>query len=518
MQAWVVINGRGRDMKYQRKTLVGLLALALETAGASEALASNRYFDCTSGNMQTASCWSANTKPGTTDSAIIGHSSYAANVTASLTSGSFTPAYEYVGFSGHNGTVNHSGGTNGNSSSATYLISIGHSVGLTGTYNLSGTGVLDTSWLYVGNSGTGILNQTGGTVVVPTYLALGESAGGNGSYNLQGGTLTVSGSELIGSYGGTGSFTQSGGTHTASYIDMALSNSNTGTYNLRGGTLNANGMSGGPGISTLRIDGGTLNIASGGGIDVDNLYVGTTGYSGSYTLSASHHITATNEIIGQGGIGSLTQTGGTQLVTNLSLGTGVNGNGAYNMQGGSLSAATIDTMNAGTASFNFTGGTLAVGTFIGNLTNNGGILAPGASPGTTMVQGDYTQGATGALSIELGGTGAGLFDVLAVSGTVTLAGTLDAVFWNGFNATAGDSFNIVSATNLLGGFDTLNLATLGAGLAWNVAYLYDQDVAGTDYLRLSVQAVPEAETYAMMLAGLGLVGWAARCRKASHIA
>jgi len=43
-------------------------------------------------------------------------------------------------------------------------------------------------------------------------------------------------------------------------------------------------------------------------------------------------------------------------------------------------------------------------------------------------------------------------------------------------------------------------------------------LAGTDYVRLSVQAVPEAETYAMMLAGLGLVSWAARRRKTSHAA
>ncbi|MBZ0067781.1 MAG: PEP-CTERM sorting domain-containing protein, partial [Thiobacillus sp.] len=211
-----------------------------------------------------------------------------------------------------------------------------------------------------------------------------------------------------------------------------------------------------------------------------------------------------------------TQTGGSVTVNGtMTLGNAASSTGTYNLQGGTLTAGIIDTVNPGTAAFNFTGGTLAVGTFIGNLTNNGGILAPGASPGTTMVQGDYTQGATGTLSIELGGTGAGLFDVLAVSGTATLAGTLDAVFWNGFNATAGDSFDIVSATNLLGGFDTLNLATLGTGLIWNVAYLYDQDVAGTDYLRLSVQAVPEAETYAMMLAGLGLVGWTARRRKTS---
>ncbi len=253
------------------------------------------------------------------------------------------------------------------------------------------------------------------------------------------------------------------------------------------------------------------NVALNGNLNIN---------SGSFSAGGgTGNLTVNNLTLGSaaGGNAGHTQTGGSVTVSNtMTLGNAASSTGTYNLQGGTLTAGIIDTMNAGTASFNFTGGTLAVGTFIGNLTNNGGILAPGASPGTTMVQGDYTQGAAGALSIELGGTGAGLFDVLAVSGTATLAGTLDAAFWNGFNAAAGDSFDIVSATNLLGGFDTLNLATLSTGLVWNVAYLYDQDVAGTDYLRLSVQAVPEAETYGMMLAGLGLVGWAAQRRKASH--
>jgi hypothetical protein len=246
-------------------------------------------------------------------------------------------------------------------------------------------------------------------------------------------------------------------------------------------SINSGGFSAGGGTGNLTVDSLTLGSAAGG--------------------NAGH-----------------TQTGGSVAVHGtLALGNAASSTGTYDLQGGTLTAGTIDTVNAGSAAFSFTGGTLAVGTFIGDLANNGGILAPGASPGTTVVQGDYTQGATGALSIELGGTGAGSFDVLQVIGTATLAGDLDVAFWNGFSAAAGDSFDIVSATHLLGGFDTLNLATLDTGLLWDVAYLYDQDLAGTDYVRLSVQAVPEAHMCAMTLVGLGLVGMAARRRKASHV-
>lgn len=66
----------------------------------------------------------------------------------------------------------------------------------------------------------------------------------------------------------------------------------------------------------------------------------------------------------------------------------------------------------------------------------------------------------------------------------------------------------VQATN--GGMADFTLGSLGNSLLLpQGAGLYS--ASGLDY----VQAVPEAETYAMMLAGLGLVGWAARRRRAT---
>lgn len=500
-------------LPFTRKRLLANLSLAMVAFAASEAHASSRWFDCTSGNMQTASCWSSNIKPVAGDAALVGYASYGGNVTASLTSGSFVADYQYIGYSGYTGTVNHSAGSN----TANYYLVLGVAAGITGTYNLSGTGTLTANWETIGDDGIGSFVQSGGSHTVWNSFYIGANTGSSGSYNLQGGSLTTGtygGYEYIGN-AGTGTFTQSGGTHTAN-SQIALGISGNGTYNLRGGTLAAyGGIDGGnsPGTATLRIDGGALNLGAGGGINVDNLYVGTTGYTGAFTLTSNHQITAASEIIGQGGTGTFTQTGGTHTVGTLSIGTGLSGNGTFNMQGGTLTAGTIDSVNAGVSAFNFTGGTLAVGTFIGNLVNNGGTLAPGASPGTTLVNGNYTQIAAGILSIELGGIGAGQFDVLDVTGTATLGGELEVLFWNGFVASAGDSFDIVTTTTLLGGFDSFDLAALGGGLVWNVDYLYDIDVSGTDVVRLSVQAVPEPEAYAMMLAGLGLVSWAARRRQ-----
>lgn len=517
-------------MKTQRKTLVRLLALALGIAGGSEALAATRYFDCASGNMQTASCWSGNIKPVAGDDAILGFSSFASNVTAALNSGSFVATNEYLGFSGgYSGTINHSAGSNTVSNN----LIVGYAS--QGTYNLSGTGNLSTTNTVVGRNGIGLFDQTGGTHTVSGNLTLGQNF--YGFYELTGGTLNVAGSILSGAGsgqleimggslvvgGGNGSINvdyfsiHNGGTHTLSGTgSIAVDGSLTVGYQSSGSFTQTGGTITGLEIAVGNSSAGTFTQSSGAN-SVTQYVVGIgAGGSGVYTLSGGGTLVSNDGYIGAiGATGTFNQSGGMHVVSNLTIGevpilTNSGGNGIYNLSGGNLVAGVIDTVTDGTAQFNFTGGTLAVGTFIGNLVNNGGTLAPGASPGTTVVQSDYTQSATGILSIELGGTDVGLFDVLQVTGTATLGGDLDVAFWNGFSAAAGDSFDIVSATNLLGGFDTLNLATLGTGLVWSVDYLYDQDLAGTDYVRLSVQAVPEAETYAMMLAGLGLVSWAAR--------
>ena len=53
---------------------------------------------------------------------------------------------------------------------------------------------------------------------------------------------------------------------------------------------------------------------------------------------------------------------------------------------------------------------------IGAQTVNNGTLSPGSSPGRITIEGDYTQGASGVLSIELAGTAADQFDQLIVEG------------------------------------------------------------------------------------------------------
>ena len=61
-----------------------------------------------------------------------------------------------------------------------------------------------------------------------------------------------------------------------------------------------------------------------------------------------------------------------------------------------------------------------------------------------------------------------------------------------------------------------SFAALDPELVWEVSYLTDL-YGTTDVVRLQVAAVPEPETYAMLLTGLGLMGWIARRQRKHQI-
>ena len=90
---------------------------------------------------------------------------------------------------------------------------------------------------FIGNSGTGIFTQSGGTNSASSYLYLGYYAGSSGTYSLSGGgLLSVGGNEFVG-YSGTGSFAQSGGTNSAPGLWLGFNTGGSGTYNLSGSGL-----------------------------------------------------------------------------------------------------------------------------------------------------------------------------------------------------------------------------------------------------------------------------------------
>ena len=72
--------------------------------------------------------------------------------------------------------------------------------------------------------------------------------------------------------------------------------------------------------------------------------------------------------------------------------------------------------------------------------------------------------------VDIGGTTADTeHDQLAVSGNLTIGGTLNVTLKAGYTPSPDDKFIIITATSISGTFSTLNLPTLATGF-WQVNY------------------------------------------------
>jgi len=214
---------------------------------------------------------------------------------------------------------------------------------------------------YVGYSGTGSFTQSGGTnfASVSGSLLLGYNVGSYGTYNLSGSGLLTAQNEQIGQ-SGTGSFTQSSGTNSLSrgQLGLALGYNvgSYGTFNLSGSGLlvASNELIGYSGTGSFTQSGGT-NHHSG-------LTLGDSASStGTYSLSGSGLLTGSNEYVGNYGTGSFTQSGGTHSLSTLGLGRNAGSNGTYCLTGSGLLTATNELIGqSGTGSFTQSGGTNSV--------------------------------------------------------------------------------------------------------------------------------------------------------------
>ena len=113
--------------------------------------------------------------------------------------------------------------------------------------------------------------------------------------------------------------------------------------------------------------------------------------------------------------------------------------------------------------------TLDIATTIGHLELGGagsGTLQV-ASTGILNIASDYTQAIGGTLQIELADSATGK---ISVSGSAELGGNLKVILSPGFDPTAGDAFNLLSASTILGAFDSVQLPVLVNGLSWHLQY------------------------------------------------
>ncbi len=284
--------------------------------------------------------------------------------------------------------------------------------GAGGVLNISDTASLTTGDMRVGVLNTGTVNQSGGTVSAAS-LTLGEIGSvpnGAGYYNLTGtGQLNVSGDESIGMFG-YGQITQgaigdaglTGNTVTGNLFLGALDNihPNTGStpragvYILNSGTLSTyNTIVGSLGVGTFTQSGGTHTVTNNLVVGDQSIPSDPTACGGACTSGGPSEgmynliggtLSTGSTIVGNYGNGTFTQNGGTHTVTgNVTIAANPGSKGTYNLNGGVLNAASINNNDT----FNYSGGSLNA-----NINNSGVTTLSGA--GTRTVNGSVINSGT----------------------------------------------------------------------------------------------------------------------------
>lgn len=149
------------------------------------------------------------------------------------------------------------------------------------------------------------------------------------------------------------------------------------------------------------------------------------------------------------------------------------------------------------------GGTLSgTGNITGNVAITGGTLAPGNSPGTFSMVGNYTQ-SSGIFAVELAsGT---LFDVLNVDGAVAFTGgSFSVSTLGGFTPTVGQFFDIVTTTGGITGFDAVSVPS---------GYTFTPSGNNGRLTFVGVAVVPEANAGLLALLALPALGMVAFARR-----
>jgi hypothetical protein len=384
------------------------------------------------------------------------------------------------------------------------LLRVGTGPGSVGQLTIANQGAISAMALAVGDGGaTGILKSDNGRLNIAGQqigdalagaVVLIGNGGGTGSMTLANGSimnLTNAGSAGAGVYlGGVGSRPLGSGSLTLTGGSQINVNAAPGLAGLVIGR-EGNGTVDLSGASTINIGDGTLSIArfapSIGTLQIRDNSVVTAGWVG-----IGREKTATGDV--DGGIGALVLTNGT------------------------LNAQTIVVGSKG-----YLGGT---GTIVGNITNYG-TFSPGNSPGTLEIDGSFTALAGSKMILEVASNGLGGYNtdlVIFKGGQPLDLANLNAEFRflgntdpNAFGASGLFNINTFyqerqtdnSLMALAPSVFTNAVFTAHADDYQITSFAFSAASGGT----IIAAAVPEPETWAMMLAGLGLIGAIARRRR-----
>ena len=289
----------------------------------------------------------------------------------------------------------------------------------------------------------------------------------------------------------------------------------------------------GAGGSTVLDNGAGLVLAGTGSYS----YSGSIGNSGGLTVSGG----GTQTLSGSNGYaGATSVTNGTLVVTGSlsgSVSASVTSGGTLELDGSFNSGAT--------ATLNGTGALQGTG-HVGAITAHGGTVSPGlsaadslSSSGTLTAAGAVSLSSTTNFDIRVGVSSTTDSDQLAVTGggAISLSGTLNIALGAGLGAltSSGNPYSLYyvilngGTSTISGGFSNFtiggnaaNVTSLGNGISQlsENGYTFDisydgtsSSLSGGDDVVLELTAVPEPETWAMLLGGMGMLIAIQRARR-----
>lgn len=373
-----------------------------------------------------------------------------------------------------------------------------------GTLNVSGGHlILETNTpLLIGGdgnassgSGTGVVNQTGGTVTVNSWIDLG-SPNSSGTYNLNGGTLQIGGTDGIQNTAGTGAFNFGGGTlqvianDLTTSVQTALVSSTTSTIDTNGFNAILNGTITGSG-NLIKVGAGTLttsDIDSSGEFDLQGGTWVSSGASSAIeqlSVEGGAFTAETNLTVGNTGVGTYNMTGGMATFENgLAVGNSSGSTGTVNQTGGtvSLTGGSLD-LKQSTSAYNLYGGTLQVGG--GGVTGSGSLNVGSGDLNTSLGTINGTGGTLAGNGSVHVATVVSNNGVVAPGSTVSNVHTPGQLTFSDLTLNTGSTFswNLASETTLGTGinFDQINAAANGSIVLSGNLILSLSFSAGTDF-------------------------------------
>jgi hypothetical protein len=210
----------------------------------------------------------------------------------------------------------------------------------------------------------------------------------------------------------------------------------------RGGSVGVLGAVANQGTISAAVSGREITVS---GSSVTN--VGTIeALNGGRILLAGGQFTNTGDV-----------TVGAGSTARVLSGTYLQTAGETSLAGGTLWADTVSLQGGVLSGFGTVRGTVSVSLI------NAALLDLGAPTGTLQVNGTYQQTAAGVLNVGLGGTAAGQFDRLQITGAATLGGTLNVALVGAFLPAVGNTFEILTFASRTSDFATVTGLSLPNG-------------------------------------------------------